>query len=206
MKKYILFIICCIVLCTSCAKKIIVEQEKNKNIYIEVINEKSKKIDKIEFSKSDVAKVKNILLNKKSDIDSGFEFAEGKYRIVLENDDGTINIYLGTTFETNDPNIYYSVVYTNFETGQTKEIYYTTSVAKYENAPFANYGISYSVYKNVNDVEHILKEIYVSGGIEFTGYLNINGQITTEDNINYKISYEFYEYKYQFKFKHNFKF
>ena len=93
MKKYILFIICCIVLCTSCAKKIIVEQEKNKNIYIEVINEKSKKIDRIEFSKSDVAKVKNILLNKKSDIDSGFVFAEGKYRIVLENDDGTINLY-----------------------------------------------------------------------------------------------------------------
>ena len=127
-----------------------------------------------------------------------FNYINPSDAVVTYNDDGTINIYLGTTFETNDPDIYYSVVYTNFETGQTKEIYYTTSVAKYENAPFADYGISYSVYKNVNDVEHILKEIYVSGGIEFTGYLNINGQITTEDNINYKISYEFYEYKYQF--------
>ena len=127
-----------------------------------------------------------------------FNYINPSDAVVTYNDDGTINIYLGTTFETNDPNIYYSVVYTNFETGQTKEIYYTTSTAKYENAPFADYGISYSVYKNVNDVEHILKEVYVSGGIEFTGYLNINGQITTEDNINYKISYEFYEYKYQF--------
>ena len=127
-----------------------------------------------------------------------FNYINPSDAVVTYNDDGTINIYLGTTFETNDPNIYYSVVYTNFETGQTKEIYYTTSVAKYENAPFADYGISYSVYKNVNDVEHILTEIYVSGGIEFTGYLNINGQITTEDNINYKISYEFYDYMYQF--------
>lgn len=127
-----------------------------------------------------------------------FNYINPSDAVVTYNDDGTINIYLGTTFETNDPNIYYSVVYTNFETGQTKEIYYTTSVAKYENAPFADYGISYYVYKKVNDIEHILKEIYVSGGIEFTGYLNINGQITTEDNINYKISYEFYDYMYQF--------
>ena len=127
-----------------------------------------------------------------------FNYINPSDAVVTYNDDGTINIYLGTTFETNDPNIYYSVVYTNFETGQTKEIYYTTSVAKYENAPFADYGISYCVYKKVNDIEHILKEIYVSGGIEFTGYLNINGQITTEDNINYKISYEFYDYMYQF--------
>lgn len=127
-----------------------------------------------------------------------FNYINPSDAVVTYNDDGTINIYLGTTFETNDPDIYYSVVYTNFETGQTKEIYYTTSVAKYENAPFADYGISYCVYKKVNDIEHILKEIYVSGGIEFTGYLNINGQITTEDNINYKISYEFYDYMYQF--------
>lgn len=127
-----------------------------------------------------------------------FNYINPSDAVVTYNDDGTINIYLGTTFETNDPDIYYSVVYTNFETGQTKEIYYTTSVAKYENAPFADYHISYCVYKKVNDIEHILKEIYVSGGIEFTGYLNINGQITTEDNINYKISYEFYDYMYQF--------
>ena len=127
-----------------------------------------------------------------------FNYINPSDAVVTYNDDGTINIYLGTTFETNDPDIYYSVVYTNFETGQTKEIYYTTSVAKYENAPFADYHISYCVYKKVNDIEYILKEIYVSGGIEFTGYLNINGQITTEDNINYKISYEFYDYMYQF--------
>ena len=77
-------------------------------------------------------------------------------------------------------------------------MYYTTSCARYENIELSDYGIVYYVYKNVNDTIHILQEIAVSGGIELTYYLNMSGNITTDDNVNYNISFEFYDYLYQF--------
>ena len=118
--------------------------------------------------------------------------------VVTYNDDNTINIYLGAKFETSDPDICYAVLYTNYDTGESKEISYTTSGAIYENAPRSSYGIVYYVYKNVNGVLHILEEIYVSGGIEFTNYLSLEGTVTSDDNINYTISYQIYDYIYQF--------
>lgn len=127
-----------------------------------------------------------------------FNYVNPGDALVTYNDDGTMNIYLDTVFETEDSDIYYSVVYTNFETGESEEVYYTTSCASFENIELSNYGIVYYVYKNVNDTVHILQEIAVSGGIELTYYLNMSGNITTDDNVNYNISFEFYDYLYQF--------
>ena len=127
-----------------------------------------------------------------------FNYVNPGDALVTYNDDGTMNIYLDTVFETEDSDIYYSVVYTNFETGESEEVYYTTSCASFENIELSNYGIVYYVYKNVNDTVHILQEIAVSGGIELTYYLNMSGNITTDDNVNYNINFEFYDYLYQF--------
>lgn len=127
-----------------------------------------------------------------------FNYVNPSDALVTYNDDGTINIYLDTVFETEDSDIYYSVVYSNFETGESEEVYYTTSCARYENVELNDYGIVYYVYKKVNDTIHILQEIAVSGGIELTNYLNMSGNITTNDNVNYNISFEFYDYLYQF--------
>lgn len=118
--------------------------------------------------------------------------------VVTFNDNGTVNIYLNTFFETEDPSIYYSIVYNNFDTFESTEVYYYSSGASFENVPCNNYGIVYYVYKEVNDVLHILEEIYVSGGVEFTYNLTIDGTITTNDNINYQINFEIPDYNYLF--------
>ena len=93
MRKYILCIICCICLLTSCTGETLVKKEEIKNIYIEIINEEDKKIDKIEIKEKDVDKIKEILSNEKTRGDSGFVFAEGKYRIILEKEASVIKMY-----------------------------------------------------------------------------------------------------------------
>lgn len=93
MRKYILCLIGCIFLLTSCIGETLAKKEEINNIYIEIINEEDKRIDKIEIKEKDVEKIKDIISNKKTYVDSGFVFAEGKYRIVLENVDGNINLY-----------------------------------------------------------------------------------------------------------------
>lgn len=118
--------------------------------------------------------------------------------VVTFNDNGTVNIYLNTFFKTEDPSIYYSIVYNNFDTFELTEVYYYSSGAAFENVPYNNYGIVYYVYKEVNDVLHILEEIYVSGGVEFTYNLTIDGTITTNDNLNYQINFEIPDYNYLF--------
>lgn len=110
--------------------------------------------------------------------------------VVTFNDDGTVNIYLNTFFETEEENIYYSIVYNNFDTFESTEVYYYSSGAAFENVSCNNYGIVYYVYKEVDGVQHILEEIYVSGGVEFTQHMNVDGYIITEDDINYQISFE----------------
>ena len=54
MRKYILFLICCIFLITSCTGETLVKKEEINNIYIEIINEEDKRIDKIEINEKDV--------------------------------------------------------------------------------------------------------------------------------------------------------
>lgn len=130
--------------------------------------------------------------------DYSFNYINPGDAIVTYNDDGTINIYLETVFETVDTNIYYSVVYNNYQTNKSVEVYYTSSYARYENVAFSDYGIVYYVYKNVDDIVYILEEIAVSGGIEITNDFNINGTITTEDDINYTITFSIEDYKYDF--------
>lgn len=100
--------------------------------------------------------------------------------LITYNDDGTMNLYFDVTFETDDPSVYYSILYRTDE--ETKEIYYTESYAKYENIELANYYITYYIYKTINGVEYLIDSIAVSGGIEHIYQYSVDDVIIITDN------------------------
>lgn len=115
--------------------------------------------------------------------------------VLTYNDDGTMNIYLNTSFETTDPDIYYSISYTNHETNEVHVINYRDAVAKLEDIEFNNYGIAFSVYKEKDGINYLMYELVPSGAIEpkidypISGSINDLGE-NSEVNIS-MYSYEF---------------
>ena len=123
-----------------------------------------------------------------------FQYVNPGDAIVTFNDDGTMNIYLNTVFETEDADIFYLIRYTDFDAGTIYDIKYTESIAYLENIPFSNYGIEYYVYKTIDGIDYQLYSVFVSGGIEIT-YDNIchaEIQVDGAGNIGVYISYDDY--------------
>lgn len=159
------------------------------------INEYQYYMAKNDGTKMEDPKSVNIDLTSKDGVYE-FNYINPGDAVVTYNDDGTINIYLDTTFSSEDTSIYYSVVYTNQE--QIKEVFYQESIASYENVLLSNYYIEYFVYKKVDDVEYIISSITPSGGIEFVENLTLTGYLTTTDSINYTMTVIFDYYIYSF--------
>ena len=126
--------------------------------------------------------------------DYSFNYVNPGDAIVTFNDDGTMNIYLDTLFETEDPDIYYLIRYNDFNSESIYEVKYTDSVAVIENIPFSNYGIVYYVYKTVEGIDYQLEYIAVSGGVEITYDSIVSGYTQIDNNNNLGLYLSFSEY------------
>ena len=123
-----------------------------------------------------------------------FNYVNPGDAIVTFNEDGTMNIYLNTVFETEESNICYLVRYTNFNDGTIYEVKYTESIAYIENIPFDNYGIEYFVYKTIDGIDYQLQSIAVSGGIEITSD-NICYTEIKDDGVNLSVYISYDDYR-----------
>lgn len=116
-----------------------------------------------------------------------FDYINPGDALVTYNDDGTVNIYLETVFETEETDVYYGVEYND------EEIFYTESFAAYENVQPNDYVLIYNVYKKVNNIEYLLQNIAVSGTVITQPEMMMNGNITN-DGESYTITTEIYSY------------
>ena len=123
-----------------------------------------------------------------------FQYVNPGDAVVTFNEDETMNIYLNTTFETEDVDIWYLVRYTDYNSGAIYDIKYTESVAYLEYIPFSDYGIEYFVYKTVDGIEYQLKRVSVSGGIEITSTKTCTGEVQEIDGSSINIHINYYDY------------
>lgn len=113
--------------------------------------------------------------------------------LITYNDDGTINLYIDTSFTTEDDQIYYGIEYSGID--GSEEIYYTDAIAKYENVPIDDYAIVYRIYRKINGEIYVLDEIAVSGTTSILYYLTIENSIVMENN---QLTFKLENYLYVF--------
>lgn len=68
-------------------------EEQIAEVYIEVIAEDEKSVEKLYIEDEDATVIKKILLKEESYSDNGFVFAEGGYRIVMDTEKEFVNFY-----------------------------------------------------------------------------------------------------------------
>ena len=124
-----------------------------------------------------------------------FSYVNPSDAIVTFNDDNTMNIYLDTFFETEDPDIWYLVRYTNFTTDKFYDVKYTQSIASFENISFDNYGLTYFVYKTIDGIHYQINYVSVSGGIEITHDAISYGELREDELGNLSVYVSFSEYR-----------
>lgn len=114
------------------------------------------------------------IISEISEISIPVEKVEGEYSFIgvnpgdilkTYNEDGTINLYIDTQFETEDPDISY-VIYMNDSNDKQYEAEFRSYVASFESLPENNYYLRYYVYKQVDDVKYVLGYTHPSGGVE----------------------------------------
>jgi len=74
-------------------KLINLSDEQIKDLYIEVLAEDEKSVEKVLLEDGDAIKIKEMLLEEEIYSDRGFVFAEGGYRIVMDTGKELINFY-----------------------------------------------------------------------------------------------------------------
>lgn len=88
-----------------------------------------------------------------------FHYVNPSDAAITYNDDGTINVYLPTTFERENEDIYYIVRLGDYE------IIAEESPASITHIPNDNYSLSFFVCKDVNGVCYSTLSVYVSGTV-----------------------------------------
>ena len=83
MRKYILCIMCCICLLTSCTGETLVKKEEIENIYIEIIKEEDNEIHKIEIKEKDVEKIIDMQHSDRYDFEFGLVSFENECKTIL---------------------------------------------------------------------------------------------------------------------------
>lgn len=79
------------------------------------------------------------------------------------NEDGTINIYIQTDFASEDAEVYYEIEYSSSETGVSGVLASREAVWALEGVPLGEYVIVYNIYKEIDGVRYVLRNIAVSG-------------------------------------------
>lgn len=113
--------------------------------------------------------------------------------LITYNDDGTINLYTDLGFTTEDEYIYYGIYYSGLN--NSEEVFYTDSIARYENVPLDDYSVVYRIYRTINGEEYLLSEIAVSGSISIMYNLTLENAISLENN---QLSFTLESYLYAF--------
>lgn len=115
------------------------------------------------------------------------------------NDDGTVNIYINTEFESIDEDIYWDpMLYTSYyddelESFMSIEFHNDTqeSIASIENIPNESYGLIYYVYKIVDNIKYVLLEVSVSGSYDDECYFSTSVNIDPDNDLLYTITCDF---------------
>lgn len=115
------------------------------------------------------------------------------------NDDGTVNIYINTEFESIDEDIYWDpMLYTSYydeelESFMSIELHNDTqeSIASIENIPNESYGLTYYVYKIVDNIKYVLKEVSVSGSYADECYFSTSVNVDPDNDLLYTITCDF---------------
>lgn len=97
---------------------------------------------------------------------------------ITYNSNGSINLYIDTNFTCEDADVYYQIKLTNYESNTTLYYSFKEELAIITNLPNTNYGITYDVCKDINDIQYIFMNVTPSGTINETYYdYTIRGMI-----------------------------
>ena len=112
-----------------------------------------------------------VMITLESNVTGDYNFSYKNPRDVLltYNDDNTYNIYINGEFSSDDPDIYWMVMLSNTYPGYSTQ----NQVLVVEDIPDDTYGLTYHVYKEVNNIKYSIKQASVSGTIGEAPYYNL---------------------------------
>ena len=112
-----------------------------------------------------------VMITLESNVTGDYNFSYKNPRDVLltYNDDNTYNIYINGEFSSDDPDIYWMIMLNNTYPGYSTQ----NQVLVVEDIPDDTYGLTYHVYKEVNNIKYSIKHASVSGTIGEAPYYNL---------------------------------
>ena len=108
---------------------------------------------------------------------------------ITYNSNGSINLYIDTNFMCEDEDVYYQIKLINYDLNLT--LYYTfkEEIAIITNLPNTNYGITYEVCKDINDIQYSFMNVTPSGTINETNYDYTISGIILENECQFALEY-----------------